>query len=131
VVRQTFLPNEADSQRINPLNPLFFFFNLSCILYGPLRSVEGLAMQHDTHELPEFIVDELRRLPRFADRRALASAISRFIFPVSHRTLEAWPVRWRRVNGHAVAETREAFTHAWCKFCSSPVVTGGRGSRER
>jgi hypothetical protein len=70
-------------------------------------------VQRHASELPDFIVDELRKLPRYADRMALASAISRLIFPVSRRTLEAWPLRWRRVNGHAVAETYEAFAHAW------------------
>ncbi len=88
-------------------------------------------MQHDSPELPEFIIDELRKLPRYADRTALASAISRLIFPVSRRTLEVWPLRWRLVNGHAVAATHEAFAHAWRKFDSAPVVIGGRDRHDR
>lgn len=88
-------------------------------------------MQRHASELPDFILDELRKLPRYADRMALASAISRLIFPVSRRTLEAWPLRWRRVNGHAVAETYEAFAYAWRKFDSAPVATGRQRSASR
>jgi hypothetical protein len=86
-------------------------------------------VQHDTSELPDFIVDELRNLPRYADREALAAAISRLIFPVSRRTLEAWPVAWRIVNGHAIAETSDAFKYAWRKFASAPVAMSGKGRR--
>jgi hypothetical protein len=59
----------------------------------------------------------------------LACAISRLIFPASRRTLEAWPLRFRRVSSHAVAETNEAFAHAWRNFDSAPVAMGDKGRR--
>jgi hypothetical protein len=85
-------------------------------------------VQRRAPELPDFIVDESPKLPR-ADRMVLACAISRLIFPAPCRTLEAGPLRFRRVNGHAVAETYEAFAHAWRKFDSAPVAMGDKGRR--
>jgi hypothetical protein len=84
-------------------------------------------VQHDTPELPEYIVSELPNLPRHGDRKMLAPIITRLVFPVSHRSLEVWPLKWRHVNGHAVAETHEALAHAWGKFNSAPVTMSGRG----
>jgi hypothetical protein len=83
----------------------------------------------DTHELPEYIANELPNLPRHGDRKTLALIITKFIFPVSRRTLEVWPLKWRRVNGHAVAATDEALVHAWRKFQSAPAMLSGRGRR--
>ena len=84
-------------------------------------------MQHDTSELPEYIVSELPNLPRHGDRKMLAPIITKFVFPVSHRSLEIWPLKWRHVNGHAVAETTEALAHAWRKFNSAPATMSGGG----
>ena len=84
-------------------------------------------MQNDTPELPEYILSELPNLPRHGDRKMLAPIITKLVFPVSHRSLEVWPLKWRRVNGHAVAETTEALVHAWHKFNSAPVTMSGRG----
>ena len=50
----------------------------------------------------------------------LAPIITKLVFPVSHRSLEIWPLRWRFVNGHAVAETYEALAHAWRKNSIPP-----------
>jgi hypothetical protein len=84
-------------------------------------------VQNDAPELPEFIVNELPNLPRHADRKTLADIITRLLFPVSHRSLEIWPLRWRFVNGHALAETYEALAHAWRKFNAAPAMMNGRG----
>jgi hypothetical protein len=86
-------------------------------------------VQHDAPALPEFIVSELPNLPRYGDRKTLAPIITKFVFPVSQRSLEVWPLKWRRVNGHAVAETQEALALAWRKFNSAPVAMGGKGLR--
>jgi hypothetical protein len=75
--------------------------------------------------LSEELRAELKSLPRFADRRALAPIISRLLFPVSHRTLEVWPLKWRLVNGRAVADVAEALALAYRKFAAAPVVLGG------
>ena len=84
-------------------------------------------MQNDAPELPEFIVNELPNLPRNADRKTLAPIITKFVFPVSPRSLEIWPLKWRFVNGHAVAATHEALALAWHKFASAPAIMNGRG----
>ena len=84
-------------------------------------------MQNDTPELPDYIVSELPNLLRHGDRKMLAPIITKFVFPVSHRSLEVWPLKWRHVNGHAVAETYEALAHAWRKFNSASVTMSGRG----
>ena len=75
--------------------------------------------------LPERLRAELPSLPRVADRRALAPIITRLLFPVSHRTLETWPLRWRLVNGHAVADVAEALALAYRRFAAAPVLIGG------
>ncbi|MBX6386923.1 MAG: hypothetical protein IRZ07_28755, partial [Microbispora sp.] len=65
--------------------------------------------------LPAAAIPDLRALPVRVDRRAGAELVTRFYFPVSHRTLEAWPLTWRRVNGKAVCETAELFAVAEAK----------------
>jgi hypothetical protein len=60
-------------------------------------------VQNDTPELPEYILSELPNLPRHGDRKTLAPIITKLVFPVSHRSLEIWPLRWRFVNGAAPA----------------------------
>ena len=99
--------------------------NTSTDLYVPQ---EIGTVQHAPFEpLPPYIVDELSNLPRHADRKTLADIITRLLFPVSHRSLEIWPLRWRFVNGHALAETYEAVAHAWHKFNAAPSMMKGRG----
>jgi hypothetical protein len=96
------------------------------MLCGTLRPVGGKPVQDNRSELPEYIANELPNLPRHGDRKTLALIITKFIFPVSRRTLEVWPLKWRRVNGHAVAATDEALAHAWRKFESAPATLSGR-----
>jgi hypothetical protein len=84
-------------------------------------------VQHAPFEpLPPYIVDELSNLPRHADRKTLADIITRLLFPVSDRSLEIWPLKWRRVNGHSLASTEEGLRLAWEKFRAAPVLRGGR-----
>lgn len=64
-------------------------------------------------------------LPPRMDRRMAAAVISRFYFPISHRTLETWPIRWRLVNGKALAETEEILAFAASKLAVAPVIRGG------
>lgn len=66
-------------------------------------------------------------LPRRADRRTGAALLTRHLFPVSPRTLERWPLTWRRVNGKAVCETAELFAVAQRKLDEAPAIRGGRG----
>lgn len=59
------------------------------------------------------------------DRRDGARLIARLHFPISPRTLERWPVNWRRVNGRALVETEELLAEAQRRVDSAPVIRGG------
>lgn len=65
-------------------------------------------------------------LPARLDRRGAAELVSLLLFPVSARTIEAWPLAVRRVNGKAVVETEELLAFARAKLKAAPVVRGGR-----
>ena len=51
-------------------------------------------------------------LPRYADRKTLAAIITHNFFPLSHRTLQTWPLTVRRPNRAAVYEVAEELTYA-------------------
>jgi hypothetical protein len=67
-------------------------------------------------------------LPPNLDRKAGAAQITRHMFPVSHRSLEVWPLPVRHVNGRAVIPTATLFEVAYQKFQDAPVVMSGRRS---
>lgn len=62
-------------------------------------------------------------------RRAGAELVTKHFFPVSHRTLEAWPLVWRRVNGRALCETADLFVLARAKLDEAPPTMGKRGAQ--
>lgn len=65
-------------------------------------------------------------LPIRVDRRMAAELVTRLYFPVSPRTVEAWPLTIRCVNGKATIETAELFAFAQAKLDAAPPVKGGR-----
>jgi hypothetical protein len=65
------------------------------------------------------------RLPMRVGRRAAAAIVSERYFPVSYRTLERWPLNWRRINGRAVANTDELLAEAQRRVDDAPVIRGG------
>lgn len=69
---------------------------------------------------------DLSLLPVRVDRKAGAALVTRYFFPCSYRSLEVWPVCWRRVNGRALAETAELFALARAKLDEAPPIQGGR-----
>jgi hypothetical protein len=69
--------------------------------------------------------DILRRYPKRMWRKPLAEAITNEFFPVSHRSLEVWPLQWQHVNGKAVTDTREAFIFAQKKLDAAAIFRGG------
>ena len=73
---------------------------------------------------------DLSSLPVRVDRRAGADLITRYLFPVSPRTIESWCLTTRRVNGRAVYETRELLDHARAMLDASPAVRGGRKRKD-
>jgi hypothetical protein len=85
-------------------------------------------------ELPPDLLAALSEAPVNIDRRGGAELVTRLLFLVSHRTLEAWPLPSRRVNGRAVFPTRELLRVAHAKLSAAPVSACGRdagGMRRR
>jgi hypothetical protein len=72
--------------------------------------------------LPQHLVDMLKALPCNVDRQTAADLITRNFFPCSRRTLEAWPLPVRRVNGHAIHPTAAVFAVAYDKLSAAPVI---------
>jgi hypothetical protein len=77
-------------------------------------------------ELPGYLIEILADQPQNVDRRAGADLVTRHFFPVSRRTLEAWPLPTQHVNGKAIVKTRALFEVAYAKISAAPVVMGGR-----
>lgn len=71
--------------------------------------------------------NDMSHLPAFIDRRSGAELISSRLFPVSKRTLETWPLAWRRVNGRAICRTTELLEFAQSKLDAASPVRGGPG----
>ena len=65
-------------------------------------------------------------LPVLLDRRRAAAFLSRHYFPVSHRSLEAWPLPLRPVNGRALYLTADLIAEAERRIAAAPVLMGGR-----
>jgi hypothetical protein len=59
-----------------------------------------------TDDLPSELTDLLADLPTNVGKKTGAALIVRHFFPISHRTLERWPLRWRYVNGQVAAVWR-------------------------
>lgn len=72
------------------------------------------------------INDILGLLPARLDRRAGAALISQHLFPISPRTLERWPVTWRRINGKALVDTSELLAEAQRRVDIAPAIRGGQ-----
>ncbi len=69
---------------------------------------------------------DLGSLPVRVDRRKGAELVTLHFFPVSARTLEAWPLDWRHVNGRATCETADLFAVAKAKLDAAPLVRTSR-----
>jgi hypothetical protein len=80
--------------------------------------------------LPPSLIELLADLPTNVDRRTGAELVTKHLFPVSHRTLEAWPLPTRNVNGKAILATVALFEHAYAMLQSAPVIIGGRRSAQ-
>ncbi len=71
---------------------------------------------------------DLSELPVRVPRDAAAKLVSRFYFQVSPRTMERWPLPWRRVNGRAHCETADIFAHAESLLAEAPPVRASQRS---
>ena len=81
-------------------------------------------------KMPPELQELLARLPVNVDRRTGAELIAQHLFPVSYRSLEAWPLPTRRVNGRAVVPTAKLFEIAFAKLNAAPVVMGGKSTTQ-
>ena len=81
-------------------------------------------MTNSTRKHDHFSDVNISDLPARLDRRMAAKVITHHFFPVSHRTLETWPVRWRLVNGKALADTEEILAFAAAKLANAVSLRG-------
>lgn len=77
-------------------------------------------------DLPSELIDLLADLPVNVGKKTGADLIVRYFFPISHRTLERWPLGWRYVNGQAITSTADLFREAHQRLTAAPKVRGGR-----
>ena len=71
-------------------------------------------------------IPDLGELPVRLPRDIAAELISKHFFQVSPRSMERWPLAWRRLNGRAHCETADAFAVAKSMLDAAPPVMGGR-----
>ena len=81
-------------------------------------------------ELPQWLLGELAGQPIHVNRRKGAQLVTQYLFPVSARTLEAWPLPTRHVNGKAIMATVTLFEQAYAKMRAAPLIVGGRRSAQ-
>ena len=55
-----------------------------------------------------------------------AELVTRYFFPISPRTLEAWPLDWLQVNAKATCATAELFAVAQAKLDAAPLTRTAR-----
>jgi hypothetical protein len=55
---------------------------------------------------------DLGKLPVRVPRKIAAELVTRYYFNTSARTLERWPLTWRKLNGRAHCETQDLFAIA-------------------
>jgi hypothetical protein len=76
--------------------------------------------------LPPHLQAVLETAPANVDRRAGAELVTRHLFPISHRSLEAWSLPMQHVNGKAIVSTRTLLEAAYAKLSAAPVIMAGR-----
>ena len=75
--------------------------------------------------MSDFSGEILDKLPARVDRQRGAALIQKYFFPVSPRTLERWPITWRRINGRALVKTDELLSEAQRRVDAAPAIRGG------
>lgn len=76
--------------------------------------------------MSDFSDEILNGLPVRVDRQRGAALIRQYFFPVSPRTLERWPIGWRRINGRALVKTDELLSEAQRRVDAAPAIRGGK-----
>jgi hypothetical protein len=70
---------------------------------------------------------DLTKLPVRVTREEGAALVTQFYFKVSPRSLERWPIAWRRLNGKAHGDTVDLFRHAEAVVAGAPAIMAGHG----
>jgi hypothetical protein len=95
-------------------------YRIGCALRRPIeRRADGARNRAASHQAAPHGGDQ-------SDRPAGAASVSHHIMPVSHRSLESWPLPWQHVHGKAITPTIALFALAYSKLKAAPVVMGGR-----
>jgi len=61
------------------------------------------------------------------DKTQLAEIHSRYFAKLSPRSLERWPITWRKVNGRNVSSVRDFLALSKRRFDSAPLIRSGSG----
>ena len=69
---------------------------------------------------------DLSTLPVRVPRPEAADLVRQYDFEISPRSLERWPLAWRRLNGKAHCETAELFAEAERRLNEAAVMMGGK-----
>jgi hypothetical protein len=80
--------------------------------------------------LPEWVEREIANEPKHVDKRKLAQIVTRLFGPISHRTIEQRPYRWRRFNNYAVTPLRPAIEAEFARFDSALEYRAGKSKKE-
>lgn len=87
-----------------------------------MSDIEKRALKGGSDARPD-----LTKLPVRVTREEGAELVTRFYFKVSPRSLERWPIAWRRLNGKAHGDTVDLFRHAEAVVANAPATMGGHG----
>lgn len=91
----------------------------------PLQRRGQMIPRPNTNSL-KGIAPDAEDLPKRVDRRTGAALVNKHFFPVSSRTIEAWPIPTKLVNGKATMATADLFAYAQEKLDAAPEIMGGR-----
>lgn len=71
--------------------------------------------------LPPSMRELLETLPPRVPRKQAAELVTQNFFYVEHRSMERWPISWRRLGGKSHCETLELFATAQRMVDSAPI----------
>jgi hypothetical protein len=77
-------------------------------------------------ELRPLFLEVLGDLPAFPDRKTAARVVTARVHPLSPRTVEAWPLKTRRLNGKACLTSKEFVEYLFRLLLEAPTIRGGR-----
>jgi hypothetical protein len=69
---------------------------------------------------------DLDQLPVRVPRDVAAQLVTEYYFEVSPRTMERWPLTWRRLNNKAHCDVTELFGLAEAMLADAPAIMGGQ-----